>query len=73
MCHQFQLYSVMIPVSFADGRLNHKLLGEKFLSQRDRIRDLLVKAVYSDSVDDWLTADGLAGLLALVGELLPNL
>ncbi|XP_011496156.1 PREDICTED: SET and MYND domain-containing protein 5 [Ceratosolen solmsi marchali] len=47
--------------------ITHNLLGEKFIGQIDVLRQMMQKALNTESVPKWFTPDGFQGLLALVG------
>ncbi|XP_023722899.2 SET and MYND domain-containing protein 5 [Cryptotermes secundus] len=50
-----------------EQEIAHKLLGEQFKGQMQVLQELMVKALYSDSVQQWLSPDGFQSLMALVG------
>lgn len=51
-----------------EEEIAHKLLGEQFVDQLQLLRELMAQALYSDTVQQWLTPVGFQTLVALVGR-----
>ncbi|KAJ9600259.1 hypothetical protein L9F63_009435 [Diploptera punctata] len=50
-----------------EEEIAHKMLGEQFTGQLQLLRELMTQALYSDTVQQWLTPEGFQSLIALVG------
>lgn len=50
-----------------DAELVHKLLGESFTYQLERLRDLTSAAISGDYVEEFLTPEGFCSMMALIG------
>ncbi|KAG6454293.1 hypothetical protein O3G_MSEX008624 [Manduca sexta] len=50
-----------------DAELIHKLLGEQFAIQLNRLRELTAAVIDGDYIQDFLTPEGFCALMALVG------
>lgn len=50
-----------------DAELAHKLLGPKYVDQLSLLHSLVMRAVPNAEIEQFLTAEGFQGLLALIG------
>ena len=53
---------------YSDGRLVHKLFGDHFESRREEIRLALASFLEFEEAAEFLSPDGFASLLTLIGN-----